>query len=369
MNLRNKNVSDVSGPCPVGTGPKKTPKYRKHSARNRGFVEIGGKRIYLPGAYDSPESKAAYASLCSPDLEPVTTIDSLIVSYLDYCLVAYSRGEYNNVRACARLLLKHSGGCSVNDFGPKRLRSFRTFLVGEDMAKSYVSKCVSITKRMFRWGASEEIIPVQLYDALTSLPPMRRGEARETKGKSAIPWKYVRHVCRNSPPLIGDMLRIQWVTGCRPGEVCSMQWRDIDTTQSPWVWRPSSHKNSWRSKALEMYLGPIVQRILLRQRTRDGYVFSPKLEYGRRFNSHYTNVSYRQAVVRVIQKLQSEARAQKKEPMPMWTPHYLRHSRLTRLRSRYGVESARASVGMAMDTVEIYAERDKKKAKKISNRF
>lgn len=41
----------------------KIPKYRRHSTRNKGFVEVSGKRIYFPGQYKSSESLCAYSDL------------------------------------------------------------------------------------------------------------------------------------------------------------------------------------------------------------------------------------------------------------------------------------------------------------------
>ncbi|MFM7844087.1 MAG: hypothetical protein ACKPEY_07650, partial [Planctomycetota bacterium] len=39
------------------------PSYRRHSLRNTAFVVISGKRTYLPGEFNSEESRTAYRRL------------------------------------------------------------------------------------------------------------------------------------------------------------------------------------------------------------------------------------------------------------------------------------------------------------------
>ncbi|MDR3109824.1 MAG: hypothetical protein LBU65_09085 [Planctomycetaceae bacterium] len=78
------------------------PKYRHHKSRNRGFSEHNGKWVYFPGAYNSPESKRAYAaflhSIAAPSDEPVTlikgqdvTIEFLCTAFLEYALFHYQK--------------------------------------------------------------------------------------------------------------------------------------------------------------------------------------------------------------------------------------------------------------------------------------
>ncbi len=45
--------------------------------------------------------------------------------------------------------------------------------------------------------------------------------------------------------------------------------------------------------------------------------------------------------------------------VPRWHPHRLRHSRLTAIRRRYGLEAAQVVAGHARaDVTEVYAEAD-----------
>src|SRR5207248_1012509 len=78
-------------------------------------------------------------------------------------------------------------------------------------------------------------------------------------------------------PHVWAMIQLQRFTGMRPGEVCVLRTRDIDTTGRVWVYTPSKHKNSWRGHARKIYLGPRAQAVLkpwLRT-DLDGYLFQP----------------------------------------------------------------------------------------------
>ncbi len=48
--------------------PKRIPKYGRHRARNKGNVTLNGKTHYLPGDYDSDQSRAEYDRLISENL-------------------------------------------------------------------------------------------------------------------------------------------------------------------------------------------------------------------------------------------------------------------------------------------------------------
>ena len=49
-----------------------------------------------------------------------------------------------------------------------------------------------------------------------------------------------------------------------------------------------------------------------------------------------------------------------------WSPNQLRHTRATEIRSKHGLEAAQVILGHAKaDVTQIYAERDKQKAREI----
>ena len=55
-------------------------------------------------------------------------------------------------------------------------------------------------------------------------------------------------------------------------------------------------------------------------------------------------------------------RAAEKAGVPQWFPNQLRHTRLTQIRKKYGLEAAQVIGGHAKaDITQVYAERDKSK--------
>ncbi len=106
---------------------------------------------------------------------------------------------------------------------------------------------------------------------------------------------------------------------------------------------------------------PLTQKILepWLEGAIEGYVFSPKRLH-ERYALTYNNVAYRNAIKRVTTKL----------GVVDWSPHQIRHSKATRIRSMYGVEAAQQTLGLAsIDTAQIYAETREAQAKKIAKRF
>ena len=196
------------------------------------------------------------------------------------------------------------------------------------------------------------------------------------------------------------MVKLQRLTGMRPGEVCRMRGIDIDRDGEVWVFLPPTHKTHLLGKSRTILLGPQAQTVLLPflDRPADAYLFTPHESYAylrenpmpgsrqrktpvypselkrrakrkktaarrvRRFRPHFTTGSYDSAVESAI----GRARRAGIE-VDHWTPNQLRHSRATELRRTHGLEAAQVILGHAKaDVTQIYAERDLKKAIEIA---
>jgi len=55
-------------------------------------------------------------------------------------------------------------------------------------SRRYINDHVGRIRRMFRWAASEELLPVAAYEALRSVEGLRKGRcgARETPGATGL---------------------------------------------------------------------------------------------------------------------------------------------------------------------------------------
>ena len=234
---------------------------------------------------------------------------------------------------------------------------------------------------MVRWAVENEIVPPGLYHGLQAVPGLKRGrtEARESEGVKPAPDGDVEAVLPQVSRQVGAMIRLQLLTGMRPGEVVIMRAEDVDRSGAIWVYRPVTHKNAHRGHERNVYLGPQAQQVLwpFLQSKETGHLFSPReaeqernaakragtsrptRRKGRKappWGEHYDVASYRRAIRRGCELAKVD----------LWSPQRLRHSAGTRIRKEFGIEAARVILGHRSAAVtEIYAEMDESKALEI----
>src|SRR5690606_12856384 len=63
-------------------------------------------------------------------------------------------------------------------------------------------------------------------------------------------------------PVVRDMVKLQRLTGARPGEICDIRGCDIDTSRTPWVDRPAKHKTAHHGHDRVMLIGPKARAII-----------------------------------------------------------------------------------------------------------
>lgn len=193
-------------------------------------------------------------------------------------------------------------------------------------------------------------------------------------------------------PTVRAMVELQRVSGLRPGEVRTMQPRDLVMNGDVWTFQPEQHKSAHMGKKKCIPLGPRAKAILepfLARRKPEECVFSPAEAKGERAamkraarqssvppsqfdrkkpaselkkrpGSAYTNHGYASAIVWAC------ARA----GVAHWHPNQLRHSFATRVRREFGLEAAQVLLGHAKaDVTQVYAERDMAKAVEVARQI
>ena len=241
---------------------------------------------------------------------------------------------------------------------------------------------------MFKWAVSVELIPPSVYEAVRTVPGLRRsqGGVREAEPVEPAPEEHVQATLPFLPSPVRAMVELQRLTGCRPGEVMVMRAIDLTMTGPTWIYRPARHKNQHRGLDRIIFLGPQAQEVVRPFLTTnlEAYLFSPRAyvevlhrrrresrktkrtpsELNRRRKAkprrmpaeRYNRRSYRVAIVRACQKA----------GVPEWSPLQLRHTAATAIRAQYGVEAAKVILGHTkIETTQIYAERDLAKAQEI----
>jgi integrase len=91
------------------------------------------------------------------------------------------------------------------------------------------------------------------------------------------------------PPVVADMVRIQRLTGARPGEICQMRPCDIEKGADVWKYRPEDHTTKHLDHDRVIFIGSKARRLLRPYLSRDpeSYCFSPtESEQRRREEGH-----------------------------------------------------------------------------------
>jgi integrase len=226
-----------------------------------------------------------------------------------------------------------------------------------------------------------EIIESARQAALQAVAPLRKGrtDAPESPRRDAVPDDVIEATIPHLGPMIADMVRLQRLTGMRPGEVVGLTMRELDRSGDVWVYRPEKHKCAWRESVRSIDIGPKAQEILAKHLRADGKpLFSPRdamderrvarrmarkskvqpSQVDRRKNDpeHAPGDAYgRAAYTRAI------ARACERAGIPRWSPNALRKARALEILETFSMEHASAVLGHSdkATTARFYAKADR----------
>ena len=379
------------------------PSYLPHKQSGRAraawtdFIGNQQQRL-LPGKFNSPESLEAFARLqlelaTSPAIVATAegvTVAELLVAYLEHASQHYRdadgnpTGSINGVKQAIKTVRQIYGDTPALDFGPLKLKSVRKSWVDGGLARSEVNRRTYAVRRIFKWCASEELIPFEVYERLTTVVGLEAGRttAHEMEPVEPVDDAIVeatlpalnRHAC--------GLIRFQRLTGSRPGEACRLRRSEIDTTGEVWLYRPRRHKNAHRGKPRVIAIGPKCQELLREFFTDnpDDYLFSPRRAVEEmladrsanrktpRYPSHLERNATKRAKApgrppadryRTTSYDRAIARACKKAGVPHWHPNQLRHTFATEVRKQHGLEAAQVLLGHSRaDVTQIYAEKN-----------
>jgi len=371
------------------------PSYCLHKASGKAVVRIDGCDHYL-GEFGTDESRRKYDCLLSewlarrhvrhefaeqtPNVD--LTINQLLAQYHVFAKGYYVKDgvptkELSNLEYAMKPLAKLFGQTLVREFGPIRLKAVRDSMVASDIARTLANERVNRLRRIFRWGVENQIVLPEVLHALEAVSPLKRGrcEARETDPVKPVSDEHVEAVLKVVPPTLAAMIRVQWFSGMRPGEIVIMRPCDIKMEGDVWSYRPEHHKTEHFGIERVIPIGPQAQGLLMKILPHDiqAYVFSPKSvmaeryavrpnhrrrpnkfrKSGRKLQERYTTQSYGRAV----------AYACEVAGIPLWSPNQLRHSAATRLRKQFGLDVAQVVLGHKTAKItQVYAELDQAKA-------
>jgi integrase len=390
------------------------PKYRRHRGSNQAVVNLNGRDYYL-GPHGSKASRIEYDRLIGEWLaagrnplhvtETELTVVELCARYWKFAKTYYCRGGRDTgvtpgIKCALKYLKTAYGRTLAAEFGPLALKAVRQQMIDDGLSRRYINDHVDRIRRMFKWAVGEQLISIEVYQALAVVPGLHKGrsEARETVPVSPVDDSTVDATVQLLPEVVGDMVRLQKLTGMRPAEMCLLRPCDVDRCGEVWQFRPEHHKTQHRGRERVIFLGPQAQAIVLRYLARDPktYCFRPcdseakrrtalfaarrtPLSCGNRPGSNrrrkphhtpglrYNVAAYRRAIHRACDKAfpapediaEDVGAVAKWQSKHRWSPNQLRHSAATEIRRKFGLEAAQTVLGHSQANVtEIYAERD-----------
>lgn len=352
------------------------PPYRHHKSTGRAVVYVNRKSVFL-GKYDSPESRQKYAEIISQitsgDLtagmssgmstaeKPAKrSVSSLCLRFVAEKLPGYADAEQACFRGAMRILVGLFGETATDEFGPIRLRAVRAAMVEGDpnatgpdgqpkprkrWSRSFVNKEIKRLKHLFKWGVSWELVPASIAAALATVESLAPGEtdAAESTPRRAIPVDHIDAVRAVLNDLQRDIVDLLMMTGARPGEIIGLTTGQIERSGEVWQVELRRHKTAHKGKERHLFFNARAQEIILRyiKADPDARLFPIRRDT---FGAAVKNACIKAGV-------------------PVWTPHWLRHTVATKLADEMGTESAQRLLGHATRAMtEHYSKAAKRQA-------
>lgn len=391
---------------------KKLPKMGRHSS-GQARVKLNGKTHYL-GIYGTVEAQRSYTNLVEqwikngrqPLVDAVTVEQCVALrvlleqfeAYLDESGRYRKNGQPTSQRGIVRKAItefcERFGDIPAPKFSELLLLQHRDYLERRpNLSRVGINKKVAHLRAAFRWAFVRGLLTRDQWLGVKAIEPLRRAEVghRDRKrAKRAVSIEDVERVADSLPRVPAAMLRLQALTGMRPGEVCSMRWSDID--RSPvlvegvecWTYHVAEAKTDHHGHSTSYALGPRARMLLAAfvPESPSAYVFSPSATMrdlhaerrsarqtaptrqtrmrdeaeGRRWSDRYGVTTYRQAIHRACRRANVER----------FTPHEVRHGFVTRAAERYGAFAASIAANHArVSTTEGYLHRNRADAFRV----
>jgi integrase len=174
-------------------------------------------------------------------------------------------GTLENYRHALRPLRELYGDTPSAEFGPLKLKALRKHLVLSGLCRGVVNARVDRVRCVFQWAVGEELIPETVYRALQAVRGLEKGrsEARETDPVEPVADAVVDATLPHLNHELAGMVRVQRMSGMRPGEVFRLRATQLDWSGTVWVYRPRKHKTTHNGKTRVVCLGPRAQEALL----------------------------------------------------------------------------------------------------------
>jgi integrase len=166
-------------------------------------------------------------------------------------------------------------------FGPLKLKHCRQVFVDQGHTRTHVNDQVARIRRMFRWATENEVVPPAVFHGLQAVRGLKQGEGtvREGRRVAPVPMIHVEAVLPHVSRQVAAAIRLQLLTGARPGEILAMRPKDVerDGPHGCWIYKPEHHKTKHHGHDRVIFLGPKAQAVVesFLERELDAFCFSP----------------------------------------------------------------------------------------------
>ena len=402
------------------SNPNRVPKYCHHRASGQAIVTLDGRDFYL-GIHNTAASRAEYDRRVSewiaagrrlPVDQNAVTIAEVVAAFLKHAKDYYREADGTISKSVTsfdesiRPLLKLYARTPAASFGPLRLKAVRDQMIAAGRVRSNINRHMVRVRHIFKWATENEMIPASVFHGLMAVSGLRAGRSGAKEGQpiKPVPLAHVEAVLPYVSRQVASMLRLQMLTGMRPGEVVLIRGKDLDTTGKLWLFKPARHKTQSLGHDRLVFLGPKAQVIIKPFLKLDPavYLFNPidaeaerraklskervtPLSQGNRPGSsrkakpikqpgeRYTPMTYYRAVIRGCDaanppppEMTDPAELKEWRKSHRFHVHQIRHTLATELRKEYGVEGAQVVLGhRTLTATQIYAEQNTEAAQRI----
>lgn len=357
--------------------PRPCPPLKPHPATGQAccrWSEGGRDQWKYFGKWGTAGAKAAYrrfAAEWNTDGPPPPAGDSfvaeVVIRWRAHCDRTYRKrgrvtSEVHLCRAATRHLVELYGDTPAAEFDPKKLRAVRAQMAAEGWTRKTVNGHVARIVRMFAWAAVDGAAPKAVYDLLALVEPIAKGRdfpTADPEPKKPVPRADIDAVLPHLHPrpkrraVYDAMIRVQLLTGMRPGELCSVRPADIDRTREPWRYEVTEYnKMLHREQTRVLFFGPEARALL-----------SPLLTFAEPDRPVFMLPPWRKKAawspISVVRYRNVIRRACLAAGVPVWTPHRLRHNRATEVMDKYeDASAAGAAIGDSPEVLrQVYADR------------
>jgi integrase len=360
-------------------------------------------RIHVCGRWGTKEAERKYKALLHEWIEagcstavgasPKTaTVSQLCAAFWKHAKTYYNGTNAAHFKRVIKSLRTKYGSKQVSDFGGRDLKALRQSFVDSGASRTYANESTQRVKQIFKWGTAEDMVPPSVHAVLAAVAGLRVGktEARENDPVQPVPLEHFEATLEYLPEVVADLLRVQFLTGARPGEIRALTPGHVNTKSDPWEAKLYKHKTAHHGRPRVLFFGPKAQAVLAPYLLRgaDEFCFSPKDSEKRRLEAlhdarttplscgnkpgsnrrtnpkrkpggQYTKDSVNRAIMRAVERLNAARGDRGQDPIPCWSANQLRHLRATMLRAEFDLETSRTVLGHSKSTTsEVYAEKD-----------